>query len=725
MRETIDPRTLPKWLGDLFERADAYFISEEMRTDSASEIANTRMGLLLALTASLGTIAFLPIEFAIWPFPIAAGTAAVALIIFALPFALRQRRAMQHLGQFVLAVIAIGSTFSLWNSGGQAIGLLPVLPILPVLGLLVSGAAGARRWTAISLAVAGIGAYLVASGASPSAGYQGSGPLDRYPIAAICIVGIGIIAQVFETFWNRTAIEVADRAQAELVAREERSRRLLEHASEGVMIVDAFAVVKFASPAADRLVDVPTGGMVGHRLREFSVHEDFVATFPIWQSVLENPGEVARLQLRTRPGMGKGDPAEARVLDLAVSNQLANPAVEGVVVRLRDQTELAHAEANYQSLVDHSLQGISVECDGKFVYANEALCTLLGIDHEQLTTMSREVSWVHVDDQESLRATHGNLDPTELELRVKGHDGKWKWIHTRSAPASWQGRPARQVAYADITAQKELAERQERERERLSAAIEERTKALEASQRRVREQERMATVGTLAAGIAHQINNPVGAILASADFAILTSDEEDATEIRANALEEIRAQAIRCGKIVRSVLQFSRAEPTEKWSSDLSSVIRTAVDVTTRYANERSAQIRLDIAPGVGNQTTLMNPIELEQVFVNLIRNAVESQPGGATVEISMHLTDTAETEVIVADDGPGISEVDAGKIFDPFYTTRLRDGGTGLGLSVAHGIVVDHGGRMWLESSGNHPSDLEGAHFHVVLPSEKNETRA
>ena len=608
------------------------------------------------------------------------------------------------------------------------------MPLLAVLGLLVGGGRSALGWSLAALAIVGMGLGMVMTGQAPSPGYQGSSTFDRYIIAILCVIGIGSISQLFEVFWNRSAIEVADRAQAELLAREERNRSLLEHASEGVMVVDSFAVVKFASPAAERLVGVEPGETMGRRLRDFAMHDDFVRTYPVWQRVLSAHGEVAELQLRTRPSLGRAHPSESRVLNLKVANHLDNPAVEGVIVRLQDVTDLSRAEANYQTLVENSLQGIAVHCDGKLVFANQALADMFGVSRDAVVAGGNpeasgdSLLWIHSEDRERVGEAFRKMSPEAIEMRYRNINGDLRWAQMRCSESSWENRPACQIAYADITAARELSERRERENERLAAAIKERTAELEASQIRLREQERMATVGTLAAGIAHQINNPIGSILTSADFAILTADEDQGAETAREALKDIRAQAVRCGKIVRSVLQFSRAEPTEKWSSDLTSVLRTAVDVTSRYAEDRGAQVKLSLCPAASVYSTHMNPIELEQVFVNLIHNAIESRPSGAEVEIRTQLVDDDQIETIISDNGPGIAEGHASHIFDPFYTTRLREGGTGLGLSVAHGIIVDHGGRMWLEQSEHDAAEddpMRGARFHVLLPTEKAHTPA
>ncbi|MCR9094985.1 MAG: ATP-binding protein [bacterium] len=702
---------------------DDYFLSPELRNAPAAELANVRMGLLLALATSVGALAFMPIQFALWPPTIAWAAAAISLAVLALPFAARQTSGVRHLGQIVCATVAIGSSFSLWMSGGQAVGILPFLPALPILGLLVGGSRGALAWTAGGLVVGGFGLWLIAAGAPPSADYAGSSAFDRYVIALICVLGIGLLSQVFETFWNRTAIEVADRAQAELIAREERNASLLEHASEGVLVVDPFAVVEFASKAAERLLGVSPGESIGRRLRDFTAHDDFVSNFHVFQRAVAVPDSVAELQVRTRPNLGRAPESEGRVLDLVLANQLANPAVRGMVIRMRDVTELVRAEANYQALIDHSIQGIAVECDGRIVYANEALAKLFRSTRETMMGLDSAagIRRVHADDRERVLDVYAATGPGMAEARFGFAPGDELWVRLRWAPASWRGRPARQIAFADITLEKQEAERREAENERLAAAIEERTLELEASQLRLREQDRMATVGTLAAGIAHQINNPIGSILTSADFAILTEGEPDGDQIRSDALEDIRSQAIRCGKIVRSVLQFSRAEPTEKWPSDLTSVLRTAVDVTAHYAREREATVELHLDAEASDRRTRMNPIELEQVFVNLIRNAVEAQPRGARVSVSSRAADDEQIEVVIADDGPGVEPANASSVFDPFYTTRLREGGTGLGLSVAHGIVVDHGGSMWLDTNPRDPDEpFAGARFHVVLPTEK-----
>ncbi len=246
-------------------------------------------------------------------------------------------------------------------------------------------------------------------------------------------------------------------------------------------------------------------------------------------------------------------------------------------------------------------------------------------------------------------------------------------------------------------------------RDHLEEQVAARTRELDLSRQQLRNSERLASVGTLAAGIAHQINNPIGTILISADYALQRQVEEGAEDVGREVLEEVVQQARRCGRIVHSILQFSRDEPTEKWPENLNDVVRRSCELSRGYAEERRARVDLEVDRD--ELRVRLSPIEIEQVVVNLVRNAIESRPEGASVRVET----SAEGEhavLRISDDGGGIEPELLQRIFDPFFTTRLAHGGSGLGLSVAHGIVTDHGGRMHVDSVVG-----EGSVVRVELP--------
>ncbi|MES1213536.1 MAG: ATP-binding protein [Singulisphaera sp.] len=236
-----------------------------------------------------------------------------------------------------------------------------------------------------------------------------------------------------------------------------------------------------------------------------------------------------------------------------------------------------------------------------------------------------------------------------------------------------------------------------RHREQLELLVEQRTRQLEASLGQLRHAERLASVGTLAAGIAHEINNPVGMILLAAEQALLRTEGGEHRDHVALLLREIVKNSKRCGRIVKSVLRFARQEPADRWPDDINVVIQHAVDLTRNYAARSGGVIETRLSAGLPN--ILLNPVELEQVFVNLICNGIEAADRGASIVITSESIDST-VRVTVRDNGRGVPRGDRSRIFDPFYTTRQGNGGTGLGLSLAYGIVTDHGGTIRVESA-------------------------
>jgi signal transduction histidine kinase len=154
----------------------------------------------------------------------------------------------------------------------------------------------------------------------------------------------------------------------------------------------------------------------------------------------------------------------------------------------------------------------------------------------------------------------------------------------------------------------------------------------------------------------------------------------------------------RCSQTVKSVLQFARQQETEKWSLDLNDSIRRARDLTRADLSLRDIDTDLNLADALPKIHA--NATSLDQVFVNLIHNAANSSPEGACVTIRT-LRAEDKVRVRVEDRGCGMSEHEILHAFDPFFTTRIHDGGTGLGLSVCHGIIIEHGGSIEIESRG------------------------
>jgi PAS domain S-box-containing protein len=207
----------------------------------------------------------------------------------------------------------------------------------------------------------------------------------------------------------------------------------------------------------------------------------------------------------------------------------------------------------------------------------------------------------------------------------------------------------------------------------------------------LRRNERLVSIGTLAAGVAHEINNPVGGILMAAQHALESRDDSTAVE---RALNDIASNATRCGHIVSNVLKVAREQTSPKVPAELNQVLRHATGLVRGFAEERGSTLELTLAPEL--PPVVINQVEIEQVIINLVENAV--QAGARRIILRTESVDDL-VRVAIQDTGSGITQENRQHLFDPFYTTRYREGGSGLGLSIAHGIVADHGGAIAIES--------------------------
>ncbi|MCH7869725.1 MAG: HAMP domain-containing histidine kinase [Myxococcales bacterium] len=253
------------------------------------------------------------------------------------------------------------------------------------------------------------------------------------------------------------------------------------------------------------------------------------------------------------------------------------------------------------------------------------------------------------------------------------------------------------------TIQLKLEESQDRlalHREQLEVLVAERTRELETSRQALHRSDRLASLGTLAAGLAHELNNPLGIMQLQADDALILRDKANSE----NALRGIVEQLRRCAEIVRSVLRFSRDETSQKRAVELADVLLRSVKLADHYATRSNVKIEcqiesgLDCAGDLGASTVWGNAIELEQVIVNLLRNAIEASESGSRVAVELSRVGEL-LRLRVIDKGAGMTDETREHAFDPFYTTRRDEGGTGLGLSVAHGIMEQHGGSLQVHS--------------------------
>lgn len=231
------------------------------------------------------------------------------------------------------------------------------------------------------------------------------------------------------------------------------------------------------------------------------------------------------------------------------------------------------------------------------------------------------------------------------------------------------------------------------------------TKLRELEERLI-QSEKLAAIGLLANGVAHEINNPLGGILAFSQLAKKDLDPESQTF---QDLSEIENSALTCKKIIEDLLTFARpASKLEKLDFELAPVIQKASKLVAAQWKKKNVDLKINVE---GVYTWVYgNPNRLEQVFVNLIANAfhaVEDQGGKIQLSAFEH---EGEVEIAIADNGCGISEENVPKVFDPYFSTKERGEGSGLGLSISYQIIQAHGGILEVKS------DEQGTRFSVFL---------
>ncbi len=240
----------------------------------------------------------------------------------------------------------------------------------------------------------------------------------------------------------------------------------------------------------------------------------------------------------------------------------------------------------------------------------------------------------------------------------------------------------------------------------LEARVEERTREVERIQAQLIRAEKMASLGQMAAGIAHEINNPLTGILS---FASLVRDDPRLPPELKSDLDLIIEETQRCAKIVKGLLEFSRASVPQKKEVNLNQLVESVTFLLEQQSSFFDIEIIKDLDPDIPR--LYADPNQLSQVLMNIIINASHAMPGGGRITITTGSNSEGGCVfVAIADTGCGIPKENLSRIFDPFFTTKTD--GTGLGLSVSYGIIRNHGGHIDVISE-----EGKGTTFIIRLP--------
>ncbi|MBM4446484.1 MAG: PAS domain S-box protein [Chloroflexi bacterium] len=362
--------------------------------------------------------------------------------------------------------------------------------------------------------------------------------------------------------------------------------------------------------------------------------------------------------------------------------------VKDITERKLAEATLQESEERYRILVENANEAIIVAQDGILKFANPKTAELSGYSIKELASVPF-ADIIHPDDRDMvvdryLRRLQGEVFPQIYPFRIIDKEGNTKWAEINAVSIIWEGKPATLNFLTDIT------ERKKAEQQALVNA-------------------KLASVGELVAGVAHEVNNPLTGIIG---YAQLLADRQDVPQNIKEDLQKIYEESQRTVRIVQNLLRFARQYKPEKSLVDINELIERTLELEAYKL--RTSNIGLSAKLAADIPLILADYNQLQQVILNIIANAQQAiaetkRRGKITVT-----TDVVEdcVSISITDNGPGISPESIIKIFDPFFTTKPEGSGSGLGLSVCHGIITEHGGNIYAESTPG-----KGTTFIIELP--------
>jgi two-component system NtrC family sensor kinase len=462
---------------------------------------------------------------------------------------------------------------------------------------------------------------------------------------------------------------------------------ILEETSNGVLVVGTDHSVIHANPVASRFLGVSYGELQGEPLVDVlgSGNGDlFLLIQDHCNTAMDSEGWKIRHEVRFTSN------EVTRILDVVVVSPLAGQ--DYYLVYLIDKTqqkklegELRRRNAFFHNLIDSSVDGIiASDMKGQIMLFNQEAQSLLGYSQEDIKTLhvsrlyNKGVAYELIKRMRSdLFGGRGKLLRHELEVKHK--DGS-------DIPVSFSGGIIydrnREIAtfglFTDLRAMQRIEEN------------------LEQTHKMLLQSEKMAGLGRLAAGVAHEINNPMSGIML---YANLVKEELEEDHPAIADLATIIHEAERCKVIVADLLEFSHQTTYEMEAVDLNEVVNKTLTILQHQPLFQNITITRQLDPEL--PAVYGNAIRLNQVVMNIVVNAAQAMKGDGRLGITSRPRGNQDiNELIIRDSGPGIKTEPLEKIFEPFYTTKETGEGTGLGLSVSYAIVKEHKGTIRVESS-------------------------
>jgi nitrogen fixation negative regulator NifL len=493
--------------------------------------------------------------------------------------------------------------------------------------------------------------------------------------------------------------DLTERRQADAAARVRSAA--LTAAANGILITDAGGRIEWVNPEFTRMTGYTLDEVRGQTSRVLkSGRHDAGFYAQLWSTILA--GRIWRGEITNQRKDGTLYHEEASITPVRADGA-DGPVTHFVAVkqdiseRKRAEDHLRSSEEYYRSLIENALDLIVVvDADGTIRYASPSVQRILGHRPDDMVGTSA-LAQLHPDDAPAIAALFfgGQRAPgftATAEYRFRHADGSWRTLEGVGSNLLHHPSVAGIIVNArDVTERRRDEATQERLREQLSHS------------------EKLAAMGELLAGVAHELNNPLSVVIGHTALLARTADSAVATRA-----DKIARAAERCGRIVKNFLSLARQYPPERTSVSLNQTVRDALEVMAYALRVDNVQVVTELEPDLPALSA--DGHQLQQVLVNLVTNAHQAM---RDVERSRCVTIRTGVDPVaarawleIADTGPGIHPDVEARLFEPFFTTKPVGQGTGLGLSICRGIVEAHGGHVTVDGGFG-----RGATFRLELP--------
>lgn len=486
------------------------------------------------------------------------------------------------------------------------------------------------------------------------------------------------------------ALHRESQAARELLISSLRLESILHSAMDAIITIDEEHRILLFNESAERMFQCPAREAIGQTLNKFiparfrDAHRQHVEGFGRSGVTSRRMGELGTVTgLR---GNGEEFPVEAAISHISVEGKnFYTVILRDITERKRAERLMRQSEERYRRLISVSPLAIFVNRGDRVIFINDAGLRLFGAVKADEILGKSPIELFHPDCHDLIRERihqliEGSTAVPVVEEKIVTLDGRTMEVEVSAARFTDEEGPAIVAMMRDVGERKRLQEQ-------------------------LRKTERIAELGTVASGMAHEIGTPMNVILGRAEYLMERVKEEPIKK----GLQTIVAQVERITKVMNQLLSFARRRTPEQRALDLKDVVENSVEIFhERLARNR---IRVELALDAACPLVHADADQMNQVLINLIMNAVHAMPDGGTLHIGLAPAGDM-VKLTVADTGHGIPPEVASQIFDPFFTTKEFGKGTGLGLTVVKGILEEHGGSIAVESEPG-----KGTSFAISLP--------